>query len=527
MNVPFAWVLAAIPLLPFAAGVAAARGSAARAGRLSLLATTGSAVLALASGMGLLVTGPGSAPIPLPGDAFVGGVSLRLDTITAVMGLLVASLGMVITRFSRNYLSGDPRQARFFVWTNLTLAAVLTMAVAGDLMLILAAWVATSLCLHRLLMFHPHRTGAVFSARKKFVVSRLGDLCLLAAVIRLHRHYGTGELEPIFQAVAAGDVAPLPGVGFLLVVCACLKSAQFPFHSWLPDTLETPTPVSAFMHAGIINAGGFLVVRLSPLLVHAPGALELLVVVGTLTAAFGAVVMLAQPGVKRALAYSTIAQMGFMMLQCGLGAFGLALLHIVAHSLYKAHAFLNAGGTVGVQSQAAIRLQGSTLALGALASALCVALASTVLAAFKTGTGAGMEVFLLILTLALAYGLSGLWSAAGFRQSAVHGLAAATGIALLSVALHAASSALVAVPPGPRPPRALVSGVSAVFAGLFLFQALLWRSRQYPWGQALYVHALNGFYLGTWANRALGRLWPRHEFLLPAGARQVPQHPQH
>lgn len=514
------WALSGIPMLPTIAGLVSARLPGGLAARVSLLATTGSAVLALVSAVGLWVSGPRNAPLPsLLGTSF-GGVSLRLDTITAVMGLLVASLGLVITRFSRTALDGDPRQPRFFVWTNLTLAAVLTMAVAGNLMLILAAWVATSLCLHQLLMFHPQRTGAVFSARKKFVVSRLGDLCLLAAVVRLYRHYGTGELEPIFQAAAAGNIAPLPGVGVLLVVCACLKSAQFPFHSWLPDTLETPTPVSAFMHAGIINAGGFLMVRLSPVLVHAPGALGLLTVVGTLTAAFGAVVMLAQPGVKRALAYSTIAQMGFMMLQCGLGAFGLALLHIVAHSCYKAHAFLNAGGTVGARSQAAILLRTPTLALGTLAGALCVALASTMLAVLGSASGSGMVVFHLILTLALAYGLSRLWSAAGFQRSAASGLAAAAAMALLSLALHAGSSLLVAGPPAPRPPMALVSGVVAAFAALFLFQALLWRSRHHPWGQSFYVHALNGFYLGAWANRVLGRLWPRHTFVKPGGSLQ-------
>jgi len=144
-------------------------------------------------------------------------------------------------------------------------------------------------------------------------------------------------------------VAPL---AFLLVIAASLESAQFPFHSWLPDTMETPTPVSALMHAGIINAGGFLVVRLSPILINAPAALNTLAIVGAFTALFASVVMLTQTSVKRSLAYSTIAQMGFMMLQCGLGAFALATLHLVAHSLYKAHAFLSSGSVVALKKAA-------------------------------------------------------------------------------------------------------------------------------------------------------------------------------
>ena len=293
---------------------------------------------------------------------------------------------------------------------SLTLASVLVLVLSGSLTLILAAWVATSLCLHRLLLHHPERAGAVFAARKKFVVSRLGDLCLLAALGLTFRHYGTGDLETLFAAAAGGDTAPLPGIGLLLAACAALKSAQLPFHSWLPDTMETPTPVSAFMHAGIINAGGFLVVRLSPLFVHAPAALTLLAALGAATAAFGAVVMLAQPSVKRALAYSTIAQMGFMLLQCGLGAFGLALLHLVAHSLYKAHAFLHAGSTIGAVPRAAVPLTPRALALGTLAGGLLVAGTATLLAVALPDATPSAGVLALVLALALAYGLTRMWS---------------------------------------------------------------------------------------------------------------------
>jgi NAD(P)H-quinone oxidoreductase subunit 5 len=503
-------VLPLLPLFPLVAGGWAWRASGGTAGRRINLGVQGAVLVAFILALGLIFSGPLNVVYAIGGSPSVVALSLRLDLVTAVMGLLVASLGAVIVRFSRGYLAGDPRQARFLSWMCLTLSSVLMLIIAGNLQLILAAWVATSLSLHRLLLFYPDRPGAVFAARKKFVASRLGDLCLLVAVIIVFRHYGTGELESLFQAAARGDTQPLPRVGLLLAACAALKSAQFPFHSWLPDTMETPTPVSAFMHAGIINAGGFLVIRLSPLFAHAPSAMALLALLGSLTAAFGAVVMLAQPSVKRALAYSTIAQMGFMLLQCGLGAFGLALLHLVAHSLYKAYAFLHAGSTIGSRSKAAIRLQVPALALGVLVSGLMVALSTTLLTVLFPEKPPGAGLFSVVLTLSIAYGLARLWSAGGGWGSALRGTAVAIGIAGVSFGLHGAATRLMFPFPAVTSPLALRVFVGAVFVGLFLFQALLWRSGHYPLGRVLYVHALNGFYVGTWANRLLGRLWPRH-----------------
>jgi len=472
------------------------------AGLASALAVLGAAALVLG--------GPLTARWAPLGSESAWALSLRLDGVSAVMSVLVSLLGLVVLRFSRSYLSGDPAQGRFFSWMSLTLASVLVLVLSGNLLLLLAAWISTSLGLHRLLLHYPDRAGAHFSARKKFVVSRLGDLCLAAALVLLHRAYGTWELESIFAAIEAGRTGDLAPVGFLLVACAALKSAQLPFHSWLPDTMETPTPVSAFMHAGIINAGGFLIVRLSPLLVHAPGALTTLAVLGTVTAAFGSVVMLAQTSVKRALAFSTIAQMGFMMLQCGVGAFGLALLHIVAHALYKAHAFLSAGSTIGAVPRTAIPLRTSALTLGALGGALLVSAAATALGWLFPASAPHPFVFAAVLVLALAYGLARAWSAGGGPRGALRAVSAAALIALASLALHAGAGTLFSHLPAIRPPTALVGFSATIFLLLFVFQALLWRSGDHPLGRRLYVHALNGFYLGTYANRGLGLLWPRH-----------------
>ena len=501
------YLLLAIPVLPLLAGLLA-RGLAPRAaGRLAAGAAGLSATLAAACAA-LLATGGSFTARWTSDSAFAP--SLRLDIVSAIMVVLVAFLGAVVLRFSRAYLSGDAAQSRFFSWMSLTLASVLTVVLSGHLLLLFAAWVTTSLCLHRLLLHYPERAGAVFSARKKFVVSRLGDLCLLAAALLIHRHYGTWDMETLFAAVAGGQTAGLPVIGLLLAGCAALKSAQFPFHSWLPDTMETPTPVSAFMHAGIINAGGFLLVRLSPLLAHAPGALNLLALLGALTAAFGAIVMLAQPGVKRALAYSTIAQMGFMILQCGLGAYALALLHIVAHSLYKAHAFLTAGSTIGAVPRAAIPLRTPALALGVLAGGLLVAGGATALAVIAPGAPLQLGVFGLVLALALAYGLARAASAGGGGATIARAAGAGLLVCLAALSLHAGAAALIPAPAKPLVPLPVLLAIGAIFTALFFFQALLWRASGHALGRRLYVHALNGFYLGTLANRLLGRLWPRH-----------------
>jgi NAD(P)H-quinone oxidoreductase subunit 5 len=506
---PFTFLLlAAVPGLPFAAGLLARSRSAAAAGRLTTGAALAATLLALAAGAHLAVFGPQTGHwAPWGPDAAVAG-ALRLDAVSALMIGLITFLGTIVLRFSRRYLAGDVRQAAFFSWMSLTLGSVLLLVLAGHLLLLLAAWVSTSLCLHRLLLHYPERTGAVFSARKKFVVSRLGDACLLAAALVLQSHYRTFDLEAIFAAIAAGDRAGLGLAGALLAACAMLKSAQFPFHSWLPDTMETPTPVSAFMHAGIINAGGFLLVRFSPILAAAPAAGQVLALVGALTAGFGAVVMLAQPSVKRALAYSTIAQMGFMILQCGLGAYGLALLHIVAHSLYKAHAFLTAGSTIGAVPRAALPLHTGALTVGVLAGGLLVALGATVMHALLPAGGAYPEVFGLILALALAYVFARAWSSGGGPRVLARGAGVALLVTLLSFGLHAGVAALFRDLPAPRPPSFIVGLVGALFIGLFVFQSFLWRSDRHAWSRRFYVHALNGFYLGTLFNRLIGQLWP-------------------
>lgn len=303
---------------------------------LALVITAFAAVLLVAKG---------------PGDAvlMVGriGLSVRLDALSSVMLLLIAFLGWVVLRYARSYMDGEARQGAFTGWLCVILATVLLLVQSGNVWQLVFAWIATSLVLQKLLLFYPERVQAQRAARKRQIITRLGDLALIGAAALLTSSAGTSEISAIAEIARADEV---PGgmmtAGGLLALAAVLMSAQFPTQGWLTEVMETPTPVSALLHAGIINAGGFLLIRFADVMLTVPGVLAGLVMVGGFSALLGGLVMLTQPAVKTSLAWSTVAQMGFMLLQCGLALFSLALLHIVAHSLYKAHSFLFSGEAV-------------------------------------------------------------------------------------------------------------------------------------------------------------------------------------
>ena len=289
------------------------------------------------------------------------GISLRLDGLSTVIFAMVALLGVVIYRYSCTYLDGDDRQGSFLARLAVTIAAVEVLVLAGSLSVLVAAWLATSFALHGLLLFYPERRGAVIAARKKFIVARLGDVLLITGAVLLVSHFATGNLEVIFQgATAAAAAGAVPLVIAVAAVClalaAILKSAQFPTHGWLVEVMETPTPVSALLHAGILNAGPFLVIRMAFVMDQAGAANTLLIIVGGLTAVFASVVLLTQPSIKVALGYSSAAHMGFMLMICGTGVYAAALLHLVAHSFYKAHAFLSSGGAIDEARAAKVTL---------------------------------------------------------------------------------------------------------------------------------------------------------------------------
>ena len=342
--------------------------------------------------------------------------TVRADVLGCVVLLLVTFVGWVITRYSQTYMAGDVGQFRYTRWLMATLAAVTVVVITNNLAVLAVAWLATSLALHQLLTFYSHRPAAMIAAHKKFLASRLGDACLFAGVVLISSSLGTLEIDQIIakaQSLAAYPIALKVAV-YLIVVSAVLKCAQLPVHGWLIQVMEAPTPVSALLHAGIVNLGGFLLIRLSPLVSEVAGAQTLLVVAGSITAVVAALVMMTRISVKVMLAWSTCAQMGFMLLQCGLGAYELALLHLVAHSLYKAHAFLAAGGAVEqarLKSMTALQEHPSLsmLTIGAASGLVMVAAAGML-----WGTSFETLTALWVLAAVVAIALTPLLTGTGF-----------------------------------------------------------------------------------------------------------------
>lgn len=453
---------------------------------------------------------------PTPRD--VGGW-VTVDRLGAALTLLVAGVGLATYRFSIRYLDGEARRALFLRRLAATVACAYVLMLATNLVLLFAAWSLTSLGLHGLLTYYGDRPEALRSARKKFLISRLGDLALVGAIALVAWNWGTLDV-PRFLAAATEPGAPhslaARGVGLLIVVAALTKSAQFPFHSWLPETMEAPTPVSALMHAGIINAGGVLLLRFAPLIARDGVALLLLATIGTLTAALGLVAMWAQAKVKRTLAWSTVSQMGFMMVQCGLGAFPAAALHIAGHGLYKAWSFLRSGGLPASQP-AAPPAPGRALGLAAIGTAASVP--ALWLASRATGFDPSHVPGELALSAVVALGLGQVWVALLGTTATPRRL----GLALLATLLGALAAfglyrgaALFLAPtlghiPAPTGPLAWIAATLpvVVLTGLVVLHACLPLLGRTAAGRALLVHALHGFYFGAVADRVVAAIWGR------------------
>jgi len=504
------------------------RCSARQAARCTLAGALIAFVVGLTVGGSLLlgrigVVSPSDADLPvLPGI-----LGIRIDELTAIMLFTISSIGLVVSRFAIRYLDADVAQRRFSTWLAFALAAVLVLVLASNLLVFFAAWVATSHALHQLLTIYGDRPAARMAARKKFVISRMGDAFLAVSFIWIYQTFGTFELAEIFaqaeQLTDAERSSRVLPIAVLIVLGAMTKSAQLPVHSWLPETMEAPTPVSAMMHAGIINAGGFLVIRMSPLIVHAPAALSILAVIGALTAVFGSVVMLTQTDVKKKLAFSTVSQMGFMMLQCGVGAFSAATLHLVGHSFYKAHGFLSAGSWIDPQPPRIRALAnearvGWSDVLASIGMAVGIVLVTLWAYGFDPASKPGLPVLGGILTLGLAqllifarqigpqlpeglpFWLAGLLPCAVIAVlyfGAVAGFQRMLGESIAQPGAGASST-----------PWILIIFTLLLFTGALLVQAMKPTGRANSRWARFYVHAHNGFYIGTLQSELVNRLWP-------------------
>lgn len=458
--------------------------------------------------------------IPLPGEIGSFSISTYVNSVTLIMLGLVSFIGAIVTRFACNYLDGDPQQGRFHKWLSLTLASILTLIISGNLLMFSLAWISTSLCLHQLLMFYKTRPAAVLAAHKKFIASRIGDVSLIIAIILIGSSLNTLEFDQVFHLMATLE-GPLPlalqWASWLIVLSAGLKSAQFPFHGWLIQVMEAPTPVSALLHAGIVNAGAFLIIRMSPIVSHSPSALAILAIVGLITLALASLVMLTQTSIKVSLAWSTTAQMGFMLLECGLGLYSLAMLHLVAHSLYKAHAFLSSGS--GVDSFRAPTIEYANLKprLWQYLLALVFALFLTVGIGMAFGISVAQQPVLLAVGAVIAIAMTQLLIQASSIQSNWAFISRALGLTVVVCiayfALHhlfelaLAGNVLPVQDSNDLFQKTLIAAIIIVFMGLLFLQQAL-KSRQSQQFENVYVHLYNGLYIDVYITRMLQRVWP-------------------
>jgi NADH-quinone oxidoreductase subunit L len=312
-----------------------------------------------------LSTPPGGVPFQQPYLGFewieAGGfrvpLSLLLDPLSVVMILVVTGIGSLIHIYSLGYMAHDDERPRFFSYLNLFTFFMLLLVLGGSLPLLFVGWEGVGLCSYLLIGFWYKKDSASAAGMKAFVVNRIGDAGLILGMIFIFHQFGSLDLVDIATNAGAlahepwGFFGPATVACLLLFVGACGKSAQIPLHVWLPDAMEGPTPVSALIHAAtMVTAGVYLVARLAPLYHVSATAMGVVAIVGAATALMAATIALVQTDIKKVLAYSTVSQLGYMFLACGVGAFGVAVFHLFTHAFFKALLFLGSGSVIHAMS---------------------------------------------------------------------------------------------------------------------------------------------------------------------------------
>jgi len=281
---------------------------------------------------------------------FSVAVSFLLDPLSSVMILVVTGVGFLIHVYSTGYMGHDPDYRRFFLYLNLFTFAMLTLVLADNFLFMFVGWEGVGLCSYLLIGFWYQRPSAAEAGKKAFIVNRIGDFGFLLGMFTLVGVTGTLQYLPMFAAapkvfVAGGSL--ITAATLLLFLGATGKSAQLPLYTWLPDAMEGPTPVSALIHAAtMVTAGVYMVARTHVLFQLAPVSLEVVAWIGAATALFAATIGLAQNDIKRVLAYSTVSQLGYMFMACGVGAFTAGIFHLMTHAFFKALLFLGAGSVI-------------------------------------------------------------------------------------------------------------------------------------------------------------------------------------
>lgn len=473
------------------------------AGRLGAGAAALAFAFAVVLAASVIASGPVSAVV---GDGAGGAAAgLFADRVSVVMLLLVLGISAIVQLFATRYLSADPGLARLIAAAGLTTSAVAAVVTAATLSGLVVAWLASGAGLLALLGQRADLPAARVGLRRTAAAFAVGDLALLAGAVIVWATAGDLDLRQLGAEIPRLAGEQLGGLGVsagavvacLLVVAAMARSALMPLQRWLPATLAAPTPVSALLHAGLVNAGGFLLVRLAPIFGLSGVATHLAFAAGAATALYGTALMLAKPDVKGGLAHSTMGQMGFMVMACALGAFAAAIFHLVAHGMYKATLFLGADSVVHSDKRrqvvprpapAGVRWPAPTrLAVAALvpAAGFAFALVTVATAAFAH---AGATV---LIAFAWATAAHAAWSWLGATPGrAAAGLAVLAGACVAYAALVAGASAFLE--PALADAGHAVSPWLALGPAALVAIALAVRHRAAAgWWRALYVRALD------------------------------------
>lgn len=298
----------------------------------------------------------------IPVGGFQADVAFQLDQLSMTFVLLITGVGSLIHIYSIGYMEHDERRRRFFGYLNLFLAAMLLLVLADNYLLLYVGWEGVGLASYLLIGFWQHKPSAATAAKKAFLVNRVGDMGLSIAIMLMFTTFGTFAFGPVLAATGDTSEGKLTALGLMLLLAACGKSAQVPLQSWLGDAMEGPTPVSALIHAAtMVTAGVYLITRSGAIFNAAPTAQLAVVVVGAVTLLFGAIVGCAKDDIKKALAGSTMSQIGYMILAAGLGPIGyaFAIMHLVTHGFFKAGLFLGAGSVMhGMNDEVDMRRYG-------------------------------------------------------------------------------------------------------------------------------------------------------------------------
>jgi NADH-quinone oxidoreductase subunit L len=278
---------------------------------------------------------------------------LMLDPLNSVMVLVVTGVGMLIHIYSVGYMAHEEGYYRFFAEMNLFMFFMLTLVLANNYLLMFVGWEGVGLASYLLIGFFFLKDSAADAGKKAFIVNRIGDFAFLIGMFLIIQHFGSLNYDAVFGKIAAGNFTPEAGWGLFTAIALCLmfgatgKSAQVPLYVWLPDAMEGPTPVSALIHAAtMVTAGIYMIARSHAIFNLAPHALQIVAIIGCITAIFAATMGLAQTDIKRVLAYSTVSQLGYMFLACGVAAYSAGIFHLMTHAFFKALLFLGAGSVI-------------------------------------------------------------------------------------------------------------------------------------------------------------------------------------